>query len=156
MENKYERSPLYRFFNVIFILVVLFSSLVGYISYTNRELTNARVKCTDGTDWNALEPKNITWNNAALCGVCTKRDDFTKKYMECDYNDPGYYSSHEIINKKYGWSYWIILTPIIIFAVGFAIVDLIKIFVIYIFSGEWAWYKSALLHVLVFFISDNK
>lgn len=155
-KTNYEDKPLYRFFNVIFILlyilVVLSSFLGGYLTFTSRPLSNARVLCEDGTNWNALKPKDITWNDSALCGVCTKRNDETQKYANCDYGDPGYYTSHQIIDKKYAFSLWIIFTPLLIYFIGVGIVDFLKLATIYVFSGSWLWYKSLFILTLGFIV----
>ncbi len=58
------------------------------------------------------------------------------------------YSSFDLVDKKYAWSWWVILAPVIVFSVGFALVDFLKIVVIYIFYGRIAFEKSLLLLLL--------
>lgn len=159
MGNTYESSPFYRLFNVILFLfyafVILITAGAGYLAYTSRTVTNATVQCKDGTSWDAFKPKNIYNDSDALCGLCTKRDK-AGTYNYCTYQDYDY-SSYDITNKQYAWSWWVIFAPLIVFTVGFGIVDFLRLIVVYILSGQLALEKSLLLRLLVAMLSsDNK
>src|SRR3990167_8751576 len=118
-QHTYENSPLYRLFNVILFLlysfVVLITLLAGYIAYSGREVSSANVKCQDGTSWGATKTYNDSY---ALCGQCTQRNSDGSKYTPCNWENMSY-SSYEVVDKKYNWSWWIILAPLIVFSVGF-------------------------------------
>ncbi len=148
MKNSHEESPLYRFFNVIlfilYICVILISVGVGLSAYWTRTVIGASVQCEDQTRWDATK---IHSDNYALCGICTKRSSDNNNYNSCTYDDMSY-SSFDLVDKKYAWSWWVILAPVIVFSVGFALVDFLKIVVIYIFYGRIAFEKSLLLLLL--------
>lgn len=147
-KKTFEDNPLYRFFNVVlFILysfVILITILAGFIGYSSRELISATVECKDGTSWDATE---IYWDSHALCGICTKRSADGSKYTECDYENMDY-SVYEVVDKKYAWSWNIVIYPLVVFIVGFGLVDFLKLAVVYIFSGRIVFEKSLLLKLV--------
>lgn len=158
MKHSFEDNPLYRFFNVVVFLayafVILITIFAGYIGYNERSITSATVKCKDGTSWNALEPKNILYDSAALSGLCTNRNtDGT--YTESSYSDIDY-DSYETTTTKESWTWSTVIYPLIAFVIGFGLVDAARLIVLYIFSGRLALEKSALLRLIVMMASDDK
>lgn len=147
-ENALENKPLYRFFNVVlFILysfVILITILAGFVGYSSRELISATVECKDGTSWDATK---IYWDSHALCGICTKRSADGSKYTECDYEDMDY-SVYEVVDKKYAWSWNVAIYPLVVFIIGFGLVDFLRLAVGYIFSGRIAFENSLLLKLV--------
>lgn len=157
MENSYEKSPFYRLFNVVlFILyffIILITVLAGIIGYSTRDLTSATVACEDGTRWDATR---IHDDSYALCGICTQRNLDGSKYNSCDYENISY-TSYDVVDKQYAWSWNTIIYPLVVFAIGFGIVDILKITVVYVLSGRIVLNKSILLKVLLLTVSqDNK
>lgn len=147
-KKTFEDSSLYRFFNVIlfilYSLAILITILAGFIGYSSRELSSATVKCKDGTSWDATE---IYWDSYALCGICTKRSADGSEYTECDYEDVDY-SAYEVVDKKYAWSWNMVIYPLVVFIMGFGLVDFLRLAVVYIFSGRIAFENSLLLKLV--------
>lgn len=157
MENSYERNPFYRLFNVVlfilYFLVILITIVAGIIGYSTRQLTSASVVCADGTRWDAT---NIYDDSYALCGICTQRNPDGSKYISCDYENISY-TSYDVVDKKFAWSWNTIIYPLIVLAIGFGIVDILKITAVYVLSGKIVLTKSVLMKMLILALSqDNK
>lgn len=151
MISNFEEKPLYRFFNVIWFVLYAFVVVIAVIAFLlifdARKVTKATIVCRDGTSWDALKPKNILYNSYAESGLCTKRNpDGT--YSESTYRDVDYNSFTEKITKEpLSWS--MLIYPLVVFAIGFGLVDFLKLIVIYVFAGRIAFEKSLLLQILV-------
>lgn len=147
--KNFEENPFYRFFNVIlfvlYAIVFLLTIPLAFVGYQTHNLVSATVKCNDGTSWDATK---IYYDNAALCGICTQRNNDGTKYQNCNFNSINYYSSYNVTNQKYDWSWATITYPLIELCVGLIIVDFLKIAVIYIFSGGVVLEKSIFLKLL--------
>lgn len=158
MKENFEQSAWYRLINVLaflaYFFVVLIMLLAGFLGYSDRKITSATVKCADGTSWNALEPKNILYDSASLSGLCTNRNAdgtyATSSYYDIDFDA---YST-EVKKESFSWS--MIIYPLIVFAVGFGLIDLAKLLLLYIFTGRIALEKSALLNLIVLAFDDKK
>ncbi len=148
MGNSHLKNPLYRLFNVILFLlytcVILVALFAGSIGYSERNLTHATLQCKDGSRWNAMDIRN---DSEVLCGICTKREP-SGKYYNCSYPSDDY-SSYQIVDEQYDWSWNTIIYPLIIFLVGFGVVDFLRLAIIYIFFGGIYWDKSILLQILI-------
>ena len=101
-------KPLYRLFNVLLFIayssVFLAAILAGIVGYQERGVKDATIICRDGTSWDALEPKNVLYDNYAKCGLCTKRYP-SGSYVHCSYNDMDYDSYEtETTQKLWSWS----------------------------------------------------
>lgn len=156
MEKNYEENALFRFLNVIIFLlyfIVILTSLFGAgIVYTSRPLVSASVQCEDGTKWDAMSIHN---NPEALCGICTQRTSDDGEYNFCSIADDNMDYSYEIVDQHYGWSWYIVIVPLVIFFVGFGIVDFFKIAIIYVFGGGVALHKSVILRIIASFASND-
>jgi len=155
MENEHEHKPLYRFFNVILFILysiaVLATLLAVYVGYNERQIVSASVKCKDGTSWDATK---IHDDSYALCGICTNRNQDGSKYDDCASGSLDF-SSYEVTNKKYNFSWNTIIYPLIVFAITFGIIDFLRLAILYIFSGRVAFEKSLLLRTILLFFSGN-
>lgn len=155
MKRSFEGTALYRFFNVLLFLTYTFIILItigaGVIGYSERKTKSATVICRDGTSWNA---KDILYDKYALCGICTQRTTGGTDYLSCSYKNMDY-SSYETKITREAWSWSILIYPLIVFIIGFGLVDTIKLIVLYIFSGKIALDKSVLLRLLVSLASDG-
>ena len=158
MKHNFEDNPLYRLFNVIVILgyafIVLATIFAGYIGYSERSILSATVKCKDGTSWNALKPKNILYDSAALSGICTNRDADGKSYKDSESSKIDY-DSYETKVTKGSLTWSSIIYPIIVFIIGFGLVDAVRLIVIYVFSGKLALEKSTLLRLYIATFANN-
>jgi hypothetical protein len=155
MNKSFEEKPLYRFFNVVFFtgyaFVFLVSVLIGWGIYQNRPVVNATVQCNDGTSWNALKPNNILDDPSALCGICSKRSS-DGKYNFCAYQDNYSVYTTQTTQEGYQW----ITAFLIAIVIGFGIIDIVKIAIVYIFSGKADLSKSLLIIILAILFSGNK
>lgn len=156
MEEKqsFEDKPIFRLFNVVlFILyagVFLISIIAAILGYSEREIKSASVTCKDGTSWDALKPKDITYDSYALCGICTKRSLGGDAYTDCTYQDMDY-SSYDVERTKEPWSWNTIIYPLITISLGLGFVDFLRLTIFYIFSGRVAFEKSLLLKLIRLF-----
>ncbi len=158
MKKTFEQSAWNRLINVLAFLaysfVVLVMILAAYVCYSERKITSATVNCADGTNWNALEPKNILYDSASLSGLCTNRradgNYIPSSYLDIDRNA---YST-EVEKESFSWA--MIVYPLIVFGVGFGLIDLAKLLLLYIFTGRIAFEKSALLNLIVLASEDQK
>lgn len=155
MKKKFNESPLYRFFNVLlffaYSLVILTAILAGFIGYSERKVTSATVQCADGTSWDA---EKILYDSYALCGICTNRAPGGATYQECTYSNMDY-SSYDTKVTKESWTWSTVIYPLVVIALGFGVVDFIRIIIIYIFVGRIALDKSLLLRLLAS-LSDSQ
>lgn len=148
MEINDWKNPLYRLFNVILFLlytcVILASLFAGTIGYSDHNLTHATLQCKDGSKWNAMDIRN---DSEVLCGICTNRES-NGSYSNCSYPNIDY-SSYKIVDKQYDWSWNTVIYPLVVFLIGFGVVDFFRLAIIYVFFGGIYWNKSILLQLLV-------
>lgn len=153
-DKNIEDKPLYRLFKVLLVLGYVFvfgcTVLAGILGFTERDIESATLVCNDGTRWVA---DNIVYDNAAKCGLCTKRD-VNNSYIDCAYSDSGYYNSYTL-EKDYAFPWNLFLYPLIVLVIGLPIVDLIYIAVYYIAVGDVDWSKSLFLKIILTLFSGS-